>query len=166
MVLKTKAKPRRFFWTNLLLQALGWETYHPNAFRVVDGDSLDLRLQNGDVRRIRCIGFDCPELGQAFGEAAHMRTRSLVKAGLVRIKVRGTDRYGRQLCDVRVSAGRLSTIMLREGLAHSDAASPFKRFIATISPRLCRRGLWKGSWMGLTAARPAEFRSSNPAYRD
>lgn len=166
MVLNTKAKPRRFSWTNLLLQALGWETYHPNAFRVVDGDSLELRLQNGTVRRIRCIGFDCPELGQSFGEDAHMRTRSLVKAGLVRIKVRGADKYGRQLCDVRVRAGRLSTIMLREGLAHSDAATPLERFVETIWPRLCRRGLWKGSWMGIAATRPAKFRSSNPAYRD
>ncbi len=153
-------------WKTILGQLFGWQAYHPRSFRVIDGDSLELRLPGGITHRIRCIGYDCPELGQAFGTEAKRRTIALINEGIVRIKKHGTDRYGRQLCEVRVSAGSLSSILLGEGLAHSVSRSRSVRFWQTFWPRLLQKGLWKGSFLGLGVTSPRRYRSINPAFRD
>src|SRR5215216_4272042 len=78
--------------------------------RVVDGDTVDVRLDAGRVERVRLIGIDTPEVGTCGAAAATTAARRL--AGDARVVLRGDasqdtrDRYGRLLAYVWLPGGR------------------------------------------------------------
>ncbi|MDO4628632.1 MAG: thermonuclease family protein [Planctomycetia bacterium] len=63
--------------------------------RVADGDTLNLRVQNGETYRIRCQAVDAPELNQEFGQQARATYNELVYRKTVRVEVDKTDKFGR-----------------------------------------------------------------------
>jgi micrococcal nuclease len=87
---------------------------------VVDGDTLDVRLDGGRRERVRLIGLDTPEVGTCGASAATSAARRL--AGRARVVLRGDatqatrDRYGRLLAYVWLPGGRdLGFRLLAEG---------------------------------------------------
>lgn len=88
--------------------------------KVVDGDTIDVKLENGAQERIRLIGIDTPERGETCFSEATDRLKALLAGEQVTLKKDKSerDRYGRLLryvcsADGIFTEGRL----VREGLA-------------------------------------------------
>ena len=116
--------------------------YGGRVTHVVDGDTLDVRDEQGVVRRIRLLGVDCLEthheekLGEQarqwgisreearrLGEEATARMRELVHrrevVWIVPEGGRSRDRYGRVLAYVEVEGRDVGELLLKEGLAEA-----------------------------------------------
>ena len=106
------------------------------VIRVVDGDTLDVRLDSGAVERVRILGIDTPEVVdarrpvQCFGPEASARTKELLPPGrAVILEADPTqdarDRYGRRLAhlfldgdaDRDAPGANVGRILVAEGYA-------------------------------------------------
>ena len=111
------------------------ETQEGTVVRVVDGDTIDVRI-GGRVHRVRYIGIDSPETGlgdapaEPFGREATELNDKLVGGQEVILEedVSNTDRFGRLLRYVWLRNGQGWTLVNRElvaaGLAESRRYHP------------------------------------------
>lgn len=92
--------------------------------RVIDGDTLDVRL-GGKTVRVRLLNIDAPEAahddepGQCLADEAARELRRLAGKGSdLRLDVHGKDRFGRTLAGVYTDRGVLvNSEIVRAGLA-------------------------------------------------
>jgi micrococcal nuclease len=106
------------------------------AVRAVDGDTLEVRLDDGDVETVRLIGVDTPETVkpdtpvQCFGPQASSFEHRHTEGRRVRmvIGVEPRDFYGRLLAYVFVGNRFLEAELLRRGLARTLTFHPNDRF--------------------------------------
>ena len=127
--------------------------------RVVDGDTVKVRLANGrGTRTVRYIGVDTPESVkpgepvQCFAEQASDFNDRIVTGRRVRLRVgrERTDRYGRLLAYVYVEGGAVHFInaeLVRRGYArtleippNTDFAERFRKLER--GAQRAHRGLW------------------------
>jgi micrococcal nuclease len=77
---------------------------------VVDGDTLDVRIDGRGIERVRLIGLDTPEVGACGASAATAAARRLADGRAVVLRGDVTqatrDRYGRLLAYVWLPGGR------------------------------------------------------------
>jgi micrococcal nuclease len=87
------------------------------VLRVVDGDTIDVRLPGGE-ERVRYFGVDTPERGEACFGAATERNRQLVGERVLLLPdARERDRFGRLLRYVFDEEGRsVDALLIAEGL--------------------------------------------------
>ena len=125
---------------------------------VVDGDTVDVRLSGGAVRRVRMLGIDTPEVYggiECGGPAASESLKRMLPVGTaVRLTSDPTqdrvDRYGRLLRYVtKVSTGKdVNYAQVQQGRArvYVYMHHPFRRVDAyrraATDARLHHRGLW------------------------
>lgn len=95
---------------------------HATVVDVVDGDTVDVLIQ-GQEYRVRYIGIDSPESGEAGGTQASRYNQSLVMGEQVVLEqdVSNTDRFGRLLRYVWLSDGRMVNAQLIQ-LGHAEPA--------------------------------------------
>ena len=105
--------------------------YNAEVLRVVDGDTLDARIDLGfDVhvkKRIRLHGIDTWESRTRDAEekkkgiAAKSRLVELLQADQAKFKLisYGVGKFGRVLGDIEISAGNVCDILVEEGHAYS-----------------------------------------------
>ena len=105
--------------------------YNAEVLRIVDGDTLDARIDLGfDVhvnKRIRLMGIDTWEsrtrdkAEKAKGLAAKARLKELLKVDKNKFKLisHGTGKFGRVLGDIEISVGNVCDILVEEGHAYS-----------------------------------------------
>ena len=105
--------------------------YNAEVLRIVDGDTLDARIDLGfDVhvnKRIRLMGIDTWEsrtrdkAEKVKGLAAKARLKELLKEGKNKFKLisHGTGKFGRVLGDIEISVGNVCDILVEEGHAYS-----------------------------------------------
>ena len=105
--------------------------YNAEVLRVVDGDTLDARIDLGfDVhvkKRIRLHGIDTWESRTRDAEekkkgiAAKSRLVELLQADQGKFKLisYGVGKFGRVLGDIEISAGNVCDILVEEGHAYS-----------------------------------------------
>jgi micrococcal nuclease len=104
--------------------------------RVVDGDTLDVRLDGGKSERVRLIGIDAAERGACYSSQATERARQLALSKPVVLRGDRTqdtrDRYGRLLAYVWIPGGRdLGYQLVAGGFAKVYVySSPFQRLAA------------------------------------
>jgi micrococcal nuclease len=106
------------------------------AVRAVDGDTLEVRLDDGDVETVRLIGVDTPETVkpdtpvQCFGPQASAFEHRHTEGKRVRlvVGVEPRDFYGRLLAYVFVDNRFLEAELLRRGLARTLTFHPNDRF--------------------------------------
>jgi micrococcal nuclease len=120
--------------------------------RVVDGDTIDVRLTNGKTERVRLIGVDTPEKGACWSSQATAATRRLAQGKKVTLIGDGTqdtrDRYGRLLAYVWLPGGKDLGFQLVSG-GHAKVYvydRPFKRLSAYENGEAVGKtkgGLWK-----------------------
>ena len=130
-----------------------------NVVRVVDGDTLEVRLRSGGVVSVRMLGIDTPERGQCGATDAAANLRALAPVGstvdLVSDRTQAAkDRYGRLLRYVARQGGY-------KDLSYRQAWDGFtKRYVyggtpvardgeyvrAITSARDNARGAWRGCW--------------------
>jgi endonuclease YncB( thermonuclease family) len=152
-----------------LLAALG-AAAHPEArpfrlnaqvVRVLDGDTIHVRLASGGRQPVRLIGIDAPERGRCYFGLVARRARSLVLGKRVTLlgdrTQRERDGYGRLLAYVLVGKRDLGRSLLARGYAHLYAPTGMFARIRSYrrverTARRKRLGLW--SACGPTAAAP------------
>ena len=137
-------------------------TYRPpdraTVVAVYDGDTVKVRFADGGERRVRLIGIDSPEIGDAREDVRFMAyvAKRFAFLKLYRREVRLSydfqleDKYGRLLAFLSTDEGMLfNELILREGFAVRFRAFPFdaglmKRFeAAEDEARRGERGLWR-----------------------
>jgi endonuclease YncB( thermonuclease family) len=88
---------------------------------VVDGDTVDVRLDSGKQQRVRLIGIDTPERGECGYARATSAARRLAQGQRVVLQGDATqdtrDRYGRLLAYVWIANRDLGLEQLRAGNA-------------------------------------------------
>lgn len=154
----------------LALPVFGQPVLEPaSVVRVVDGDTIRVRIASGPEIKVRLIGIDTPEVftgerltGQAralgvdeaalmgVGKTASERMKALVGGGKVGLEYDQDrlDRYGRTLAYVWLEDGvMVNRVMVEEGLAVPLAVAPNLRYEAefTQAAAVARRegrGLW------------------------
>jgi len=118
-----------------------------DLWRVVsvhDGDTV--LCLDGDNRqhKVRLVGIDAPEIGQAFGTMSRDGLRALVLRKTVRVRDQGEDRYGRTLGLLEIDGADVAVRMVIDGLAwHFTRYSDDKTLAAAErEARQAGRGLW------------------------
>ena len=131
-------------------------TMRARVLRVVDGDTIKVRLEGGRTERVRYIGVDTPESVkpgtpvQCFAKAASAENERLVAGRRVRLvyDAERRDRYGRLLAYVYLPDGRMFNLLLAQrGYARPLTIPPnvefADRFVAAARrAREAGRGLW------------------------
>jgi micrococcal nuclease len=112
--------------------AWGWRmgarataTYNATVIRTVDGDTIDVRFDNGRTERVRILGADTPETVdprkpvQCYGHEASAYTHERLYGRRVRLEtdVEKRDKYGRLLAYVYLNGQRYDDELLRLGFA-------------------------------------------------
>ena len=96
---------------------------------VIDGDTIDVDL-NGQQVRIRYIGVNTPERGEACYQDATNANRALVEGQTVQLvkDVSDTDRFDRLLRYVYVGDVFVNEALVRDGYAEAVLYNPDRRF--------------------------------------
>ena len=99
--------------------------------RVIDGDTIVVRLDSGTEKSVRYIGIDTPEPYRdaepaCFSLEASLMNRQLVQGKMVRLEggVENQDRYDRWLRYVYVDDLFVNEILIKNGYAKSLAIAP------------------------------------------
>lgn len=127
----------------------------------IDGDTFDAIDRGGVRHRLRLYAVDCPELGQPKGLEARKFVQSWASSRWVRVRLRGRDRYRRELADIRLDGEDLAERLVREGLAFALKHARWKVRSAQTAARILRRGVWRG----VRVRRPWHSASRHPLYR-
>lgn len=125
------------------------------VLRVVDGDTIVVRLASGRVERVRYIGIDTPESVrpgtpvQCFAKAAARENARLVGVGPVRLvaDAERRDRYGRLLAYVYARGRFVNAALALGGYARPLTIPPNVAHVhelgaAADAARAAGRGLW------------------------
>lgn len=132
---------------------------------VVDGDTFEALLANGETWTIRLLGVDTPETVdprkpvQCFGKEASQKLTDLIDGTAVRIEddpeADEVDRYGRLLRNVYLTDGTdVNALLVREGYARELTSYPQnadrKAELRTLEreARDAGRGLWNPATCG------------------
>ena len=141
-------------------------THRGTVTRVVDGDTLDVRLTSGKTERIRLIGIDTPERGVCFTSQARARARQLAMSKRVVLRGDATqdtrDRYGRLLAYVWIPGGKdLGYQLVAGGFAKVYVyRSAFTRLSAYRNAEAAAKSSATGQWKA--CARPAPTPTPTP----
>jgi micrococcal nuclease len=124
--------------------------------RVVDGDTIYVRIGGDRIEKVRYIGMDTPEVhhptaGKQPGAHDAMEVnRRLVARQTVRLEldVQERDRYGRLLAYVYVGEMMVNAELVKQGYAPVMTVPPNVRYQDMFlklqrEAREARRGLWK-----------------------
>ncbi len=87
------------------------------VIKVKDGDTIVILDDNYTQYTIRVADIDCPEKRQPFGKKAKQFVSNEIFGKIVKIKVKGKDRYGRTIGYVIYGKKDLSEELLKNGLA-------------------------------------------------
>lgn len=119
----------------LVLQSGETDQVAPSAAtvtRVVDGDTIVVRLGTGREERVRYIGIDTPEVGDPCAQAATDANARMVEGERIRLvrDVSERDRYGRLLAYVYRARDDLfvNEELVRQGHAEAKRYAPDTRF--------------------------------------
>jgi len=114
------------------------------VLRVISGDTLDVRLDDGSADRVRLLGVVAPRAGSCFARAATATTRAL--AGGRRVTLMSGSR---RLAYVDVAGrGDLGRLLVDRGAAEVDSwGRGFSRFVAYVPVQQraerANRGMWR-----------------------
>jgi micrococcal nuclease len=96
--------------------------------RVVDGDTIVVRLQNNTLEKVRIIGMNAPESVdprrkvECYGKEASVRLTELIQGKTVRLErddsQQNYDKYGRLLRYVFLDGKNIAESMIADGYAY------------------------------------------------
>lgn len=99
---------------------------------VIDGDTIDVRLADGGVYRVRYIGINTPERDEVCSREATAANRALVAGRTVTLRrdASNTDQYGRLLRYVYVGDTFVNARLVAEGWAEAVTYPPDTAYAA------------------------------------
>lgn len=127
--------------------ALG-QTFVGTGQAVLDGDTIHLLRETGQVVRVELYGIDAPERGQPYGPDAARAVRRAVLGVRIRAVAEGRDDAGRPLFVLEVGNRVLNHQLVRDGLAWWDRnRAPHDDRFRRLEQRARddERGLWAQS---------------------
>ena len=134
--------------------------------KIVDGDTIDVRLSSG-VERVRVIGLDTPEIGECGFSEASAAMADLVAGRSVELVRDPTqdnrDRYGRLVRHVHRGNTSAAVEMIRRG--HSAEylyGAEYQNRSAHLRAEREARAAKVGMWSGRDCATPAPAPSPTP----
>ncbi|MDO8657601.1 MAG: thermonuclease family protein [Candidatus Levybacteria bacterium] len=123
--------------------------------KVIDGDTIEVDLGNGNIKTVRYIGIDTPETVdprksvQCFGKEASAKNKELVGGGAVGLEkdISETDKYGRLLRYVYMGDLLINQFLVAEGYAYSSSYPPDIKYqdkfkVAEQQAKASNKGLW------------------------
>ena len=133
----------------------GESTVSASLVRVVDGDTIVVRMPNGEEERLRYIGIDAPESVQPdapveyLGPEASAHNKDLLRSGALRLSfdTEERDQHGRLLAYVWAGDVFVNERMVRDGFAWEKRYPPNLRMQETLAEaeraaRAAGVGLW------------------------
>lgn len=122
------------------------------VIEVIDGDTILVRLDDGNIRSVRYIGIDAPErIEQFFSESYNANADMVLQKEVVLIKdTSDTDQYDRLLRYVIVDEVFVNLEMVRAGFAHAvqyppDTACAESFSSAEYETRTSQIGIWEAT---------------------
>ncbi len=115
---------------------------------VTDGDTLRIENLTGGSDIIRLYGIDAPEKDQPYGSVASNALRTKVNDARVRVVVKDTDDFGRQVGTVYLESRNINLEMVAEGHAWwYEFFAPDNRELrqAHIKAEESQLGLWRNA---------------------
>ncbi|MBE0411492.1 MAG: thermonuclease family protein [Anaerolineales bacterium] len=93
---------------------------------VIDGDTIDVRLEGGETYRVRYIGMDTPERDESFFDQSTAVNERLVAGRTVTLvkDISETDRFGRLLRYILVADTFVNYELVVRGYAHAVTFPP------------------------------------------
>jgi endonuclease YncB( thermonuclease family) len=132
------------------------------AWRVLaihDGDTVSCLAPDGRSRRIRLVGIDAPEFGQAYGRRSAAALAAKLEGRLVQVEDRGVDQHGRLLGRIDVEGRDINLEMVADGWAWTFGFATAESYLAAeAEARRTRSGLWSDP----RPMAPAEWRAQHP----
>jgi len=121
------------------------QSFAGTVHRVLDGDTVHLLRDTGQIVRVDLYGVDAPERVQPYGAKARQAVRRAVVRTRVEAVAEGRDEDGRPRYELRVGDRVLNEQLVRRGLAwwdrrrapHADRLQHLER-----QARADERGLW------------------------
>lgn len=154
----------------LLLLALSapavWaEVLVGRVIAVADGDTVTVLDASRQQHRIRLVGIDAPERGQAFGNRARQHLADRVFQREVQVEYDKRDRYGRILGKIVLDGEDINLMMVRDGMAwhyrqFQRDQRPADRALYADAEREARAA-GRGLWADAHPQPPWEFRRQN-----
>lgn len=133
--------------------------------RVIDGDTIDVRLGDAGVRRVRYIGINTPERFEDYYAEATSANAKLVSGKEVRLvkDVSETDRYGRLLRYVYVGETFVNAELVKQGYAAAATYPPdveYADYFVELAAEARSNGT--GLWSGKSGRAPPETGVKRP----
>lgn len=114
--------PHCLFGLLLVLLPISAFAWSGEVIEVHDGDTLQVRDEQGSVRKVRIYGVDCPELGQPFGQEAQAMTARMVMGKTVEVIPAQKKSYKREVAGIVLLSDLavLQDVLVSVGLAWVD----------------------------------------------
>ncbi|MDI6815919.1 MAG: thermonuclease family protein [Actinomycetota bacterium] len=133
--------------------------------RIIDGDTIEVRLTDGQVRKVRYIGIDTPERSEdLYTEATRANARLVDGKEVSLVKdISETDRYGRLLRYVYVGETFINAELVRQGYAAAATYPPdvaYADFFVKLAAEAREKGV--GLWSDDTGRAPPETTLKKP----
>jgi len=138
---------------------------------IADGDTLYVLDANKREYKVRMLGIDAPEHGQAFGEASKRTLKQLVHTQKVQVEWRKRDQYGRLLGKVLLPGNRDANLhQLATGMAWWNRKYAYEQNSADATlyrdAEYVARKKHLGLWSQKNPVPPWRWRYSNPREAD
>lgn len=144
------------FFASMNLTAFETKATHSGTVqRVIDGDTVDVRIQ-GRTQRVRLAFIDAPERRQNWGSQSQQALAAMVQGAQIRITEHGTDRYGRIIGELTAtecqSNGQCNDLAVNVAMVARGHAWAYRQFSpgrqyleAEDGARTARIGLWSSA---------------------
>ncbi len=118
--------------------------------RVADGDTITVLDRGNTQHKIRLMGIDAPEKGQAFGNKSRESLAAMVAGRNVVVEWHKRDRYGRLVGQVFADRHDAGLVQIERGMAwhykqyaREQQPSDAQGYAhAEVEAKAARRGLW------------------------
>lgn len=111
---------------------------------VIDGNTLEIRGEDNETRKVILAGIDSPELTQEFGEKAKKLLEKLALEKEVTVQITGKDRTGTSIGIVIIEEKDPRHELLKEGLAWTAEKNPLPDLESIrLKAQEKGKGLWK-----------------------
>lgn len=133
-------------------------TVKGTVLRVLDGDTIDLRMSDRDIR-VRFSGIDAPEKLQEYGANASEQLKRMIEGDQVVVQVSGKDRYGRYIGSVWRGRTNINLIMVERG--HAWVYRRYTKSKAMYNAEEAARSRKLGLWHDPNPVPPWKWRELN-----
>jgi endonuclease YncB( thermonuclease family) len=135
--------------------------------KIADGDTLTVLDKSNRQHKIRLVGIDAPERGQAFGTVSRQNLADLVFGKTVAVEWHKQDRYQRVLGKVLLDGKDVNLKQIKAGLAwhytryDNDLRRADKQLYAEAQKAASLKGI--GLWSDPAPVAPWDFRHNKSA---